>query len=263
MYQRLKLKRPDVSLSAMMVFLISYIVVYGSYMALSFRYVKTALEWNQKNVSGQSPVHARQLLEEIFDRWGLEMVLAGLGILLLIVPVLSFVIGRFFRRPTPAGATRNVWKRCFEIAPFVLVPLGGIAFQIVGVRNYFAISKNMAVPILASVPFAGFFIAKLMAAVPKGILQYFKWLMPVWFFWRFMPRSLDFARNFHDWGGQHHSDAVAFLADQLQDPSFREKYAFVQSHIYIQVIFVLVIASAVFFAFRFWKKRELRNPGPG
>jgi hypothetical protein len=245
-----------------MTFLISCIVVYGSYLAFSFPHVKAALEWNQKNVSGQSSVPARQLLGSIFDQWGLEMVLAGLGILVLIVPALSFAIRRFFRRPTPADAIRNVWKRCFEIAPFVLVPLGGIAFQLIGVRNYFAMSKNMAVPILASAPFAGFFIAMLMAAVPQGILQYLRWLMPVWFFLRFMPRSWDLARNFHAWGGQHHSDAVAFLANQLQDPPFGEKYAFVQSHIYIQVISVLAVASVVFFAFRFWRKRELRSARP-
>jgi hypothetical protein len=261
LYNRFKLKKPSVCLSSMMVFLISYIVVYGSYLAFSFPYVKAALEWNQRNVDGQSPVPAGQLLDTISDRWGLETFIAGLGIFLLIVPVLGYAIRRLFRRPTPAGGSMNAWKRIFEIAPFALIPLGGLAFQIIGVRNYFAVNKNVAVMILAAAPPAGFFIARAMGAVPKGLLQWLRWFLPVWFFWRYTPKSLDFARKFHVWGGQHHTDAVTFIAKQLGDPPFGEKFAFVQSHIFIAIICAAILLSAVFFAFKFCRKIHFHSIG--
>lgn len=260
LYTRFKLKQRSVSLISALAFLISFVAVYGSYLAFSFPIVKAALKWNQNNVEGQLPVPAGPLVYNIFDQWGLELIPACVGVLLLTAPLFAFAIRRLFRRQAPALTPSGVWTRTLEIAPFILIPLGGILFQIFGVRNYFALTKNMAVPLLASAPFAGYFFASLLAALPKGIFfQYLRWLMPAWYFRRFIPRSLNYVPEFHIWGGQNNSDPIAFLATQLQDPPFGEKYAFVQSHIYIPIILVLLAASAVFFAFRFLKKRITRS----
>jgi 4-amino-4-deoxy-L-arabinose transferase-like glycosyltransferase len=254
--QHFKLKTHNESLSILMIFLLAFIIIFGSYMAVSFPYVKAASAVNQKNVEGQSNAPAWNILRYVFERWGVEVILAIAGFILLLIPALNQRMPRFLNLPISTDGSMKVdWKRCIEMAPLAMIPCGGIAFQILFVRNYFALTKNMIVPVLALALFAGYFLSTL-AKWLSGSLRWPKWVLAASFLSIYGRDSIVITGKYHVWGVLIHGELVPFLEKQLEDPHFAQRYALAQSHIGIVILPVLVIAVLCLVAFIFRKEAD-------
>jgi hypothetical protein len=207
----------------LIIFGISFLVVFGGYVIAFYDIaMKPALGHNQTNIEalGRSPVY--QLVLHVFDKYGFEMTLAIIGALWLSLPYFN---------ASAAGKEDGIWsRRIYSMAALMLIPIGGVAFQIVGPHNFFAYTKNLAYPILAAAPLSGFGAAMLMERFSHRRPR-LCWFISFCLLVGFAARSLKTAKAHHIFGGLNHTEFTIFIAKQLSDPQFRERYALFQNHV--------------------------------
>ncbi len=254
-YDRVRRKHFNKIAFLLIVFVLSFLIVFGGYCLWFYTAaIKPALGHNQANIEVLRTAPGLHLVIHVFDKYRLEAILAIVGSLELALP---FVKKFFFGNK--AFSDQEWQKRLFPMASFMLILIGGIAFQITGPHNYFAYTKNLAFPMLAIAPLAGFAAAKLMERFPSRI----KWL-----FWSgflcllvgFAMRSYRLAKAHQIFGGLNNSDFSPFIAKQLSDPQFSQRYLQFQnevawkSHQLLWCLVIILVFWAV--AFMLWNRRK-------
>ncbi len=244
--------RRNKSARLLIVFVFAFLLAFGAYF-ISFYTdaIKPALDHNQGNVDMQDPVQAKYLAAFVFKQNKALTLLAVFGALGLAAPVFKrFVFGN-------GAALGAGWRnRLFEIAPFALIPAGGVAFQIVGPHNYFAYTKNLAVPIVALALLAGYASAKLIAWLPRR-LQPFGTAASLLPGVVYMMQSVSQARDHQISGGLKTIDFVDFVRKQLSDEHFAARYSGFQDAVASRLhqilpwlAILLAVAAALFLFFK-------------
>jgi hypothetical protein len=203
----------------LIVFIVAFLAVYGSYFVSSYTTaIKPALDHNQANVDRQDAVPALKLIMHVFNVYGAETILAIIGAIWLSSPaIIRLASGNM--KP----ADLKPWDRLFQMAPFILIPMGGIAFQIIGTHNYFAYTKNLAVPIMAMAPLAGFAAAKLIELFPRRFI-WFGGIVYLWLIGLFTMHAIEKTKIHQIAGGLNNADFIQFIKKQLSDESFGLRY---------------------------------------
>jgi hypothetical protein len=232
----------------LIVFVIAFLAVYGSYFISSYTTaIKPALDHNQANVDRQDAVPALKLLMHVFNVYGAETILAIIGAIWLSLPALIRLVSGNKKSSDPK------WReRLFQMAPFILIPMGGIAFQIVGTHNYFAYTKNLAVPVMAMAPLAGFAAAKLIELFPRRFIC-LAWAVYLLLIGHYTMHAIEKAKIHQIAGGLNNADFIPFIKKQLSDESFGLRYRDFQNvvaskleHILPYLAIILVALIVIF-----------------
>jgi hypothetical protein len=252
-YDRTRRKRFNRSAFLLLIFVVAFLAVYGSYFVSCFSTaIKPALGHNQGNIQNLQVIPAYNLIMHVFHKYRLETILATIGAIWLAIPFIGKLVFR-----NAAIAEQERWARLATMASFIVIPIGGIAFQIVGPHNHFAYTKNLTVAVLAIAPLAGFAAAKLIEHFPKRV-KWLCWALGVWIVGGYVKQSIRLAKEDQIFGGLNHSDLVEFLEKQLSDPDFNRRYLQFQSeaiHILLYLAIILVGLTLVITALHLSRRK--------
>jgi hypothetical protein len=203
----------------LIIFVIAFVVVYGSYFVASYTTaIKPALDHNQANVDKQDAVPALKLIMHVFHIYGAEAILSIIGAIWLSWPALIRLASGNKKPSNPK------WRdNLLQMAPFIVIPMGGIAFQIIGTHNYFAYTKNLAVSVMAMAPLAGFAAAKLIELFPRRLIG-LGWAVYLWLIGCYTMHAIERTKVHQISGGLNNADFVLFIKKQLRDESFGFRY---------------------------------------
>jgi hypothetical protein len=224
LYDRTRRKRFNRTAFLLLIFVIAFLAVYGSYFISCYTTaIKPSLGHNQGNIDNLQVIPAYNLIMHVFYKYRLETIMTVIGAIWLAIPCIK----KFVFKNAAIGEQLH-WNRLATMASFILIPIGGIAFQIIGPHNHFAYTKNLTVAVLAIAPLAGFAAAKLIENFPKRV-NWLCWAIGLWVIGGYVKHSIRLAKDDQIFGGLNNSDLVEFLKKQLSDPDFNRRYLQFQS----------------------------------
>jgi hypothetical protein len=224
LYDRTRRKRFNRTAFLLFIFVIAFLAVYGSYFISCYTTaIKPSLGHNQRNIDQHQVIPAYNLIMHVFYKYRLETIMTIIGAIWLAIPCIKKIVFR-----NAAFEEQIHWNRLATMASFILIPIGAIAFQIIGPHNHFAYTKNLAVAVLAMAPLAGFAAAKLIEHFPKRV-KWLCWAIGLWSIGGYVKHSIRLAKDDQIFGGLNNSDLVEFLKKQLSDPDFKQRYLQFQS----------------------------------
>jgi hypothetical protein len=235
-YDRIQRKRFNRTAFLLIIFVIAFLAVYGSYFISCYTTaIKPSLGHNQGNIEKHQVIPAYNLIAHVFYKYRLETIMTIIGAIWLAIPCIKKSV---FRNEAIAEPVR--WDRLATMASFILIPIGGIAFQIVGPHNHFAYTKNLSVAVLAMAPLAGFAAAKLIEHFPKRV-KWLCWAIGLWLIGGYVKHSIRLAKDDQIFGGLNNSDLAEFLKKQLSDPDFNRRRLQFQSEAIQFLLYLAVI----------------------